>query len=149
MVVPDNDAPGRKYAEAVAQNLLQVAKSVKVVQLPNLPEGGDLSDWLDAGHTSEEFFALVEDSPAYDPEEEKPWPEPLPFEIKLPSVPSLNELMMPEPLREWVLDTSRRMDNAPPDFAATAAIVVAGAPLGRKVGVRPKRNDDWTVIPNL
>jgi putative DNA primase/helicase len=57
--------------------------------------------------------------------------------------------MVPEPLREWVLDTSRRMDNAPPDFAAAAAIVVAGALLGRKVGVRPKRNDDWTVIPNL
>ena len=73
----------------------------------------------------------------------------MPLEIKLSSVPSLNELMVPEPLRKWVLDTSRRMDNAPPDFAAAAAIVVAGALLGRKVGVRPKRNDDWTVIPNL
>jgi hypothetical protein len=122
---------------------------VKVVELPGLDEGKDLTDWLDAGHTPEGFFALVEESPAYGPEEEEPWPEPLPFEIKLPSVPSLNELMVPEPLREWVLDTSRRMDNTPPDFAAAAAIVVAGALLGRKVGVRPKRNDDWTVIPNL
>jgi hypothetical protein len=149
VVIPDSDAPGRKYADTVARDLLRVARSVKVVELPGLDEGGDLTDWVDAGHTSEEFFALVEESPAYGPEEEVPWPEPVPLEIKLPSVQPLDELMVPEPLREWVLDTSRRMDNAPPDFAAAAAMVVAGALLGRKVGVRPKRNDDWTVIPNL
>ncbi len=120
-----------------------------MVHLPDLPEGGDLTDWLDLGHTPEEFFALVEESSAYGPAEEEHWPEPVPLEIKLPSVRPLDELMVPEPLREWVLDTSRRMDNAPPDFAAAAAIVVAGALLGRKVGVRPKRNDDWTVIPNV
>jgi putative DNA primase/helicase len=28
-------------------------------------------------------------------------------------------------------------------------VVVAAALLGRKVGLRPKRHDDWTVIPNL
>jgi Protein of unknown function (DUF3987) len=149
VVISDNDAPGRKYADTVARDLLRVARSVKVVEPPGLDEGGDLTDWVDAGHTPEEFFALVEESPAYGPEEEVPWPEPVPLEIKLPSVQPLDELMVPEPLREWVLDTSRRMDNAPPDFAAAAAIVVAGALVGRKVGVRPKRNDDWTVIPNL
>jgi Protein of unknown function (DUF3987) len=149
VVVPDNDDPGRKYAEAVARDLLRAARSVKVVELPGLDKGGDLTDWLDAGHTQDEFFALVEESPAYGPEEEEPWSEPVPLEIKLPSIRPLDELMVPEPLREWVLDTSRRMDNAPPDFAAAAAIVVAGALLGRKVGIRPKRNDDWTVLPNL
>jgi hypothetical protein len=149
VVIPDNDAPGRKYADMVARDLRRVARSVKVVELPGLEQGGDLTHWLDAGRTPEEFFALVEEWPAYGPEEEEPWPEPVPLEIKLPSVRPLDKLMVPEPLREWVLDTSRRMDNAPPDFAAAAAIVVAGALLGRKVGVRPKRNDDWTVIPNL
>ncbi len=148
VVIPDNDAPGRTYADTVARDLLQVARGVKVVELPGLEEGGDLTDWLDAGHTPEEFFTLVEEWPVYGPEEE-PWPEPVPLEIKLPSVRPLDKTMVPEPLREWVLDTSRRMDNAPPDFAAAAAVVVAGALLGRKVGVRPKRNDDWTVIPNL
>ena len=78
VVIPDNDAPGRKYAEAVAQDLLQVAKSVKVVHLPDLPEGGDLTDWLDSGHTPEEFFTVVEETETYAPEEEEPWPEPSP-----------------------------------------------------------------------
>jgi hypothetical protein len=149
VIVPDNDAPGRKYADEVARDLIGVARSVKVVELPDLAEGGDLTDWLDAGRTPEEFFALLEEWPAYAPEMEKPWPEPVPLEIEMPSVRPLDKTMVPEPLRGWVLDTSRRMDNAPPDFAAAAAIVVAGALLGRKVGVRPKRNDDWTAIPNL
>jgi putative DNA primase/helicase len=57
--------------------------------------------------------------------------------------------MIPDPLSTWVFDVARRMDNSAPDFAAAAAIVQAGALIGRKVGIRPKRHDDWTVIPNL
>jgi putative DNA primase/helicase len=37
----------------------------------------------------------------------------------------------------------------PPDFAATGAVVVAGSLIGRKVGILPKRRDDWLVVPNL
>ena len=149
MVISDNDDPGRKYAEAVAQDLLQVAKSVKVVHLPDLPEGGDLTDWLDSGHTPEEFFTVVEETEIYAPEEEEPWPEPAPIEVKLPDVMGLDPSLLPVPLRGWVKDVSERMDNAPPDFAAAATVVVAAALLGRKVGIRPKRQDDWTVVPNL
>jgi hypothetical protein len=149
VVIPDNDVPGRKYAEAVAQDLLQVAKSVKVVHLPDLPEGGDLTDWLDLGHTPEDFFTVVEETEIYAPEEEEPWPEPIPIEVKLPDVMGFDPSLLPVPLRGWVKDVSERMDNAPPDFAAAATVVVAAALLGRKVGIRPKRQDDWTVVPNL
>jgi DNA primase len=51
VIIPDNDAPGHKYAATVAQDLLQVARSVKVVHLEGLAEGEDLTDWLEAGHT--------------------------------------------------------------------------------------------------
>src|SRR5215218_5841572 len=61
----------------------------------------------------------------------------------------LDPSLLPVPLRGWVKDVSERMDNAPPDFAAAATVVVAAALLGRKVGIRPKRQDDWTVVPNL
>jgi putative DNA primase/helicase len=37
----------------------------------------------------------------------------------------------------------------PPDFAAAGAVVVAGSLIGRRVGIRPKRRDDWLVVPNL
>ena len=50
VLIPDNDGPGREHMEKVGQELLQVAKSVKVMTLPGVPEdGGDISDWLDAG----------------------------------------------------------------------------------------------------
>jgi Protein of unknown function (DUF3987) len=149
VVIPDNDAPGRKYADTVAQDLLRVAKSVKVVHLPDLPESGDLTDWLDLGHTPEEFFTVVEETEIYAPEEEEPWPEPTPIEVKLPDVMGFDSSLLPAPLRGWVKDVSERMDNAPPDFAAAATVVVAAALLGRKVAIRPKRQDDWTVVPNL
>jgi hypothetical protein len=149
VVVPDNDGPGHKYAQKVAGDLLQVARSVKVVHLPDLPEGGDLTDWLESGHTPEEFFTVVEETEIYAPEDEEPWPEPAPIEVKLPDVMGLDPSLLPVPLRGWVKDVSERMDNAPPDFAAAATVVVAAALLGRKVGIRPKRQDDWTVVPNL
>jgi hypothetical protein len=149
VIIPDNDAPGHKYAERVAGDLLQVARSVKVVHLPGLDEGGDLTDWLDAEHTAEELSRLVETTTAYGPEEEEPWSEPVPVEVKLPDVMAFDPSLLPAPLRGWVRDVSERMDNAPPDFAAAATVVVAAALLGRKVGLRPKRQDDWTVVPNL
>jgi hypothetical protein len=74
VIVPDNDDPGRKYADTVAQDLVGVARSVKVVHLPDLAERDDLTDWLDAGHTKEEFFALVEKTVLYDGTEAEPPP---------------------------------------------------------------------------
>jgi hypothetical protein len=148
VILPDNDEEGATYAAKVAQDLLGVAKSVKVVELPGLPEKGDLSGWLDAGHTAEEFFTLVSEAEALDPGQA--WPDkPALLDIRLPAVEGFDEELLPEPLREWVFDVAKRMDNAAPDFTATAAVVQAGALIGRKVGIYPKGRDDWMVIPNL
>jgi hypothetical protein len=149
VIIPDNDDEGRQYAETVARDLVEVARSVKVVHLPGLPEKGDFTDWLDVGHTKEEFFGLVEEAPIWVPDYEEPWPEPAPVEVKLPDVMEFDPSLLPIPLRGWVVDVSERMDNAPPDFAAAATIVATAALLGRKVGIRPKRQDDWLVVPNL
>jgi Protein of unknown function (DUF3987) len=149
VIVPDNDEPGRRYAEKVAQDLLQVARRVRVVLLPDLGEGEDLTDWLEAGHTKEEFLAAVETAAARGPEEEEPWPEPRDLDTSLPPVADLKKSMLPEPLRTWIFDTAERMERVPPDFVAVDAIVAAGALIGRKVGIRPKRYDDWDVIPNV
>jgi 5S rRNA maturation endonuclease (ribonuclease M5) len=60
VVLPDNDAQGEEHAQKVANSLLGVAASVKLVRLPNLPDKGDVSDWLNAGGTKEQLLALVE-----------------------------------------------------------------------------------------
>jgi len=52
-ILADNDDAGRAHAEHVARNLHKVAQAVKVIDLPDLPPKGDVSDWLDAGHNKE------------------------------------------------------------------------------------------------
>lgn len=147
-IVPDNDDEGRAYAQQIAQDLAGVVPTIKIVDLPGLPEKGDLTDWMDAGHTKEELLELVATAPALD--SSQAWPEkPVALDIQLPAVEELRESLIPGPLSKWVFDVAKRMDNAAPDFVAAAAVVQAGALLGRKVGIRPKRHDDWVVIPNL
>ncbi|HEX9202387.1 MAG TPA: YfjI family protein, partial [Vicinamibacteria bacterium] len=56
--------------------------------------------------------------------------------------------MAPPALASWVADIAERA-QCPPDFVAVGALVAAAAVIGRQVAIRPKRADDWTVIPNL
>jgi putative DNA primase/helicase len=69
VILPDNDGPGRKDADQVARSLHGLAASVKVVSLPGLPEKGDVSDWLAAGHTREQLEALADASPEWSPQQ--------------------------------------------------------------------------------
>lgn len=55
IILPDNDEPGRKHAEAVARSVSRYTETVKIVNLPNLPEKGDVSDFLKIS-TVEEIF---------------------------------------------------------------------------------------------
>ncbi|MDO9451183.1 MAG: DUF3987 domain-containing protein [Rugosibacter sp.] len=72
-------------------------------------------------------------------------PEPLPA---LPDVLPFDYAYLPDGLRAYVRDISERM-QCPPDFAAVAVFVMMATIIGRKVGMRPMRQNDWTVIVNL
>lgn len=60
VIVPDNDDPGREHARVVAAALQGIARRVRVLELPGLPDKGDVSDWLDAGHNGDDLLRLVE-----------------------------------------------------------------------------------------
>lgn len=60
VILPDNDADGRKHAEQVSESLEGIARSVRVLELPGLAHKGDVSDWLAAGGTAEALVAMVE-----------------------------------------------------------------------------------------
>lgn len=47
IILPDNDAVGRKHAQQVARALSGIAESVRVLELPDLPESGDVVDWIE------------------------------------------------------------------------------------------------------
>jgi len=67
VVLPDNDPPGREHAERVAASLAAVARSVRILALPNLPSKGDASDWIAQGGTAEALLALALNAPAWAP----------------------------------------------------------------------------------
>jgi Protein of unknown function (DUF3987) len=39
--------------------------------------------------------------------------------------------------------------QCPPDYPAVAVMIAQAAVVGRRVGIRPKRQDDWLVVVNL
>jgi hypothetical protein len=65
VVLPDNDEPGRQHAQDVAASCSAAGLTIKIVTLPDVPAKGDVSDWLDAGHTKAELVALVKATPVY------------------------------------------------------------------------------------
>jgi putative DNA primase/helicase len=68
VVLRDNDEAGSQHREQVARSLHGVAVEVRMLELPGLPEKGDVSDWLDAGGTAEELLTLAASAPLWEPE---------------------------------------------------------------------------------
>jgi hypothetical protein len=60
VILGDNDEAGRKHAQEIAQNLVPVAATVRIVKLGGLPDKGDVSDWMDAGAGQNDLETLVE-----------------------------------------------------------------------------------------
>ncbi len=73
-------------------------------------------------------------------------PEPLPSGYS--SVEKFDFELLPKAFRPWIKDIADRM-QCPPDYPAISAMVALAAIVGRQVTIRPKRNDDWQVVPNL
>ena len=63
IIIPDNDGAGQKHAESVAASLVGIAKRIRILNLPNLPPKGDVSDWLESGGTAEHLWRLAEGAP--------------------------------------------------------------------------------------
>ena len=77
------------------------------------------------------------------------WPEPTEIVSQLPVAPEFDAgVLLPKALAEFVLDEADRMPCSP-DYIAAALVVCLGSVIGAKCGLKPKRRDDWIVVPNL
>jgi len=65
VILPDNDDPGRNHAQDVARHLHGIVESLKVVELPGLPQKGDVTDWIKQGSTKEEFLDIIRQAPEW------------------------------------------------------------------------------------
>jgi hypothetical protein len=75
------------------------------------------------------------------------WPDPKPLPSELRPVAVLEPEFLPNALAPWVGDVGGRM-HCPLDFVAVSVLASLGAVIGRRVGLRPKMRDDWTVVAN-
>ncbi len=74
--------------------------------------------------------------------------DPRPITAKLAPVPAIDPCMIPEVFRPWLQDIADR-GCFPFEYVAATLLVVLGGLIGRKLAIRPKRYDDWTVVVNL
>jgi len=167
--LPDNDDAGRKGMHIIATEIVKVAKSVRWLELPDLPEKGDLSDWLNIPDNDKKVFEiLVTNAPQWDPNYlhitladpelgerlnilnsvDEIWLEPQEITPELLPVDKFNSELLPIPLREWLLDISHRM-QVPLDFPSGACVVVMSSIIGTRLSICPKKKDHWQVVPNL
>ena len=158
LVWPDHDEPGKGYAERVVKKLggLGLA-SLALMAIPEdkpdkwdaadaVAEGTDVRAFIDSCPQTLVPLSEAEDSITVTVKED--WLDPLPIKTELLPVEPFDFNLIPDPLRDFVKDCSFRM-QCPPDYIAVAMVFMFGGLIGAACGVKPKKFDDWVVIPNL
>ena len=144
VILPDNDEPGRKHAQQVAQSLHGKAKSIKILELPGLPPKGDVSDWLAAGGTKEELLRLAEEALGWEPAN-----KPRPVIVRLAEVEPEEVAWLWEP---YIPLGKLTILEGDPGVGKTwlalqlAAIVSRGAPFPGPDGVPKERREPANVV---
>lgn len=161
VLLPDNDEAGLRRVRRIAEALLGVARSVRIVKLPNLNQKGDVTDWLSAGGAKEKLKELVRDQaplpPGYYP----------PFRAGNRSAFSGNEhdfdakngetgcggpvlsfpvASLPKCLQRYVRSVANALP-VPPDFPGVMILPVLATLIGRKRRIEVKPG--WTEYPLL
>jgi Protein of unknown function (DUF3987) len=108
-ILEDNDEAGRKKALEAATRLHPVAAGVKIVRFPSLPNGGDVSDWLDMGRTKDDLEDFCYSTPNWQPEASS-------ASSTLPELSSSSNTES-EPTQPIILDHRRRRDRMIHDWA--------------------------------
>ncbi|QDU73497.1 hypothetical protein Pan97_04700 [Bremerella volcania] len=140
IILPDNDEAGEKHAEKVAQTLVGLARSIKLIHLPGLPLKGDVSDWIESGGTDDKLAELVQESEIWQPQQvayetgDSLDFEPFPIEF------------LPEPVCSFVRDGARAI-GCDEVFLALPLLSALASAIGDSRCLRLK--DGWEVLPIL
>lgn len=172
-LLPDIDQAGEAYMKDVYGSLLAlpVPPLVKILRLEGLPDKGDIVDWLQVWVDNWDGYLPIAQN-FHEPLKEKLrteikkavpvpddwglvgfvgeryWENPSEIKTETPPVQALQTELIPEPFRIWLDDVSHRMQT-PKDFAVISSMVIVGSLIGAGCSIKPKRLDDWQVIPNV
>lgn len=103
VILEDHDDKGENHGKVVSQNLHWVARSVKIIRFPELPNHGDISDFLE-NHKLEEFLKLVKEAPVFKGDYPAYFNECPPFKLTAPSdKPDQNDDEKEKPTQSQIL----------------------------------------------
>ncbi len=143
-ILPDNDRPGRKYAEIVAGILAKLtpAPVVRIVELPDLPVHGDIVDWMDAHGESAEPDGMRAEIEALAGADE-PWQAAESEDLAYRPFP-VDKL--PDPIRGLV-DAGARAIGCDPSYLALPLLAAIASAIGNTRRLELKRG--WSAPPIL
>lgn len=98
IIIPDNDAPGREWALEAATALHSTAASLRILPLPNVGVGGDLTDWIQGGGSRGQLDRLLLRARPWAPG--NPIPEPVSSRFRVYSDLELESM----PPMAWMAD---------------------------------------------
>jgi DNA primase/hydrogenase maturation factor len=172
-VLPDNDARGQAHAVTVATLTSGVADHVRIVELPGLPDKGDVADWIATGGDRKALKALLDATPDWTPDQEQadpPNPQPLVEAVAteasgaqddganaegwgpavavdpVANVPAFPVEVLPDWVREYV-SSQARATQTPIDLASLLAITVIGSTAAGRIDIQIKQG--WSETLNL
>lgn len=142
IILPDNDDPGRKHGQSVAEQLVSCGCDVVIIELPGLPDKGDVSDWLKT-YTKDELKQIIEEAWDGRPErqaesqnEAEKWAEPIPF-LEYKRLPFPTEVL-PDWGHGFVKALAKEM-QVPEDMPGLLFLAALAAAISRayKIEARP------------
>jgi len=153
VLCPDNDETGRNYSFNIGESLIEVTKKLIWLELPDLDNKEDISDWIEKGGTAEKLQKLIDDAPDFsevlaeynkpvEPEikEVAPVFEKDKYKIEIPENDLIKQYM------DYVCPTT----DAPDIFHEVSAISIISTLLARKVffnfGTQSIYPNIWAVL---
>src|SRR5262249_25587345 len=145
VIWPDNDEPGRRYGNDVAECASKAgARSVRIVEVPrSWPEGWDVADQLPEGVTAETLWQMLEQAPWWHPitGERSPASGPDMSIIQRTRVPAPTlDLTAFGPWADWITKAAASK-AAPVDYIALALLSGVAGVIGATRLVSPW--DGW------
>lgn len=136
VILPDNDQAGKQGAEQIAENLHSRVLSLRVLSLPDLPEGGDVSDFFDNGGTKTQLRDLTKECPKWSPGQPKV--------SERRSVSNEIQNVLPFPTEAFPACLQRLITegeaaySCPSDFFGVTLLSVLGAAIGQTFQIQLK-----------
>ena len=65
ILIPDHDQPGYQHCQRIGQSLRGIAGNIKWLDLPDLEEKEDISDWIEKGNSKEKLLQLIKEAPDF------------------------------------------------------------------------------------